>query len=167
MPLPISNCPFWGIAVRPVPPLSTGMTPAPPPAITFRLLKYRNHSREIRLFSPSVSGTRADGICVWMLATCRRSYDLSAHDGDLHGVCAADFVHTVAQLDRHAQPAPDHALACLANLAARLCVIVRPSVPAVIRPAKAHLGVVDNIIWHSNYKMALYIARLVYSTADV
>lgn len=100
------------------------------------------HSRETLPVLGSMKLTRGGVIGTFSgLGICRTHDQFRAHDGDLHWVCAAQFVHPVAQLHGHAQTPPNGAAVELAYLADADPVFAGPSMPAIVRPAQHDLRV--------------------------
>ena len=86
-------------------------------------------------YTYQVYGTRG-GVMLVMLSTGPADYQFSAHDGDLDWISAGHFVHSIAQLERHAQPAPKYSSAVCAHGAAHSLGIVGPCVATIVRPAQ-------------------------------
>ncbi len=54
---------------------------------------------------------------------------------------SADFVYAVAQLKRHAQPTPEHAMVILTGLAHVGPMLIGPGVSTVVAPTQHDFGV--------------------------
>lgn len=100
------------------------------------------HSRDTLPVRGSMNATRGGVIGTFNgLGICRTHDQFSADDGNLHGVSAAQFVYSVAQLHGHTQTTPDGAAVKFTDLANADPVFAGPCVTAVIAPTQHDLRV--------------------------